>query len=234
MAEMGNNIYANSVDLYIHAYYARFCREEGAIDQYIITSPQNTFHGCMKYIYDNHLCKMGLQERDGRYKIDVLEALLSLYIDLCGMYDKVVTVTGYGRLLGLYEHDVYNICSSNGYKTTYISDIGMGNVVGYDRELSTRYRAILNTLKGSREGSTAAKLTASKGNMLGLLAVANHYHSWNAPGISYDDTRRAALDASQLPQLGADPGATTPPPLPGGCVPCGDPCGDDDGTSSNG
>lgn len=239
MAEMGNNIYADSVDLYIHAYYSRFCREEGAIDQYIITSPQNTWHGCMGYIYKEYISTMELQDQTGRYSIDILEGLLLLYMDLCSMYDKVVTVTGYGRLIGVYEQDVYNICSSCGYRTIYISDTVLGNVVGYDKELSTRYKVLLNTLKGGREGSTAAKLTASKGNMLGLLAVANHYHSWNAPGISYDDTRKAALDASQLPQLGADPGLATTPPLPGAVSPAGIPAGDDgsvadDWTGSNG
>lgn len=188
-------VYPNKLTVYLHEYYYRFCKNEDEIDSYIQKSPQNTFHGCMRYLYnklikDNYIVK----DSNSRYIIENLEYLLAIYLDLCMVYDKAVTVCGYAYLIGTNTDQFTALCGD-------INNNLSGNLKG---ELSVRFKLILKQLISEREGSLAAKLTASKGNMLGLLAVQNHYHNWNAPGISYDDTRKAALDASQLPQLGAN------------------------------
>ena len=37
---------------------------------------------------------------------------------------------------------------------------------------------------------------------MGILAILNHQFRWNLPGVSRENTQRAALGASDLPKLG--------------------------------
>ena len=51
--------------------------------------------------------------------------------------------------------------------------------------------------------SLSAKLPTAGNKAMGILAMLNHHFQWNLPGVSRENTQRAALGASDLTKLGA-------------------------------
>jgi len=117
------------------------------------------------------------------YNPDALKVLLDLYIYLCDCYDKAVSFKGFSCLCGMSYDELYYWLGDN--------------------TVSKIYSDFAKTIKQSRHDSLTDILTTAKRNPVGILGILNHEYGWNMPGVTRETKRVVALEADQLPDLGA-------------------------------
>lgn len=117
------------------------------------------------------------------FNYDLLGTIADIYIYLCYKYDKIINPNGFSKLTGI----------------DFITISQWGNP---DNRLSQESFSIYQKIIAERQESLSNKLTAAKGNPVGILAILNHFHSWNLPGVSREMAPRRALTAEELPKLG--------------------------------
>lgn len=193
MSDMNNkDIFENDLDLYLHL----FCEENNIQD--IRKESQAVWNSCLRYIYKhvfkdkNILKQKQLYKTDDRvqytnynsYNYELVLYVLDIYIyDMCMKYDKEVSMIGFSTLTGI---DI-----------STIMDWGNGST-----KLSETSFLIYEKLRTFREESLSNKLATGNKNPVGVLAILNRHYQWNMPGIGREQTKQAALPASELPKLG--------------------------------
>ena len=117
----------------------------------------------------------------------LLNTIADIYIYLCYKYDKIINPNGFSKLTGI----------------DFTTIRQWGNP---DNRLSQESFLVYQKIVAERQESLSNKLTAAKSNPVGILAILNHLHGWNLPGVSREIAPRRALTAEELPKLGAREG----------------------------
>ena len=119
------------------------------------------------------------------YNYDLVNDICDIYIDLCFINDKEISIMGFSNLTGI--------------------DSNMIQDWGVNSRLSAMSSLIYEKLITLREESLSNKLTVVK-NPVGILAILNRHYQWNLPGVSREGTQKQSLGAAELPKLGQNNG----------------------------
>lgn len=119
------------------------------------------------------------------YNYDLVNDICDIYIDLCFINDKEISILGFSNLTGI--------------ENTCIQDWGA------NERLSATSLQIYKKLITLREESLSNKLAVVK-NPVGILAILNRHYQWNLPGVSREGTQKQSLGAAELPKLGQNNG----------------------------
>jgi len=119
-----------------------------------------------------------------RYNYELVNNICDIYIDLCFLYDKEVSIIGFSNITGIDTENINNWGNNNG-------------------KLSQEGFVVYKKLYEYREESLSDKLATGNKNPVGILAILNRHYQWNLPGVSREKTFDAALPASKLPLFGA-------------------------------
>ena len=178
------------------ALYLRMFCETNEIDN-IKSESQSVWNGALRYIRkhvfnnrdvlkskDNiNIYNNNIPSNFNAYNYDTVNSVCDIYIDLCFVYDKEVSIIGFSNLTGIDQELIYNW----GNEGTKLS--------------STSYQ-IYKKLNEFREESLSNKLVTGRQNPVGVLGVLNRHYAWNLPGVSREQTEKRALTDEQMPKLG--------------------------------
>lgn len=117
------------------------------------------------------------------YNYDLLNDICDIYIYLCMLYEKEISVVGYCLLTGIKQDTIY--------------DWAKGST-----KLSQVSRDIPKKLFQFREESLSNKLVTGKRNPVGVIAVLNRQFGWASPYTSDSRSQNKPLPANELPTLG--------------------------------
>lgn len=191
MAEI--EIFENDIYLYIK----KFTEEQNIED--LKKESQTVWSGCLMYICKNVFKKKVNPLKDSnlysfdapnnpinrtnynKYNIDKVSELLNLYIYLCALYDKAITVLDFCKLSGIDSDTIYT-WGKEGQGTEAGSK-------GYD---------IFKKLTKEREESLSNRLISGRTNPVGTIAVLNHYHGWSQQNAQTEPSRLTKRTAEQI------------------------------------
>lgn len=192
--EAAGDVFENDIEMYLKI----FCEENNITD--MTTEPQSRWNACLMYInkyvfkgtnklklkgplngYHNNNLNLN-NSSCGAYDINIINNICDIYIYLCGLYDKEVSIMGFSKLTGVN----YETLMRWGRK---------GN------ELGTSSYDTYKKLLMEREESLSSKLATGNKNPVGILAILNKHYQWNLPGVKTEQNRQIKT-AEQLPQLG--------------------------------
>ena len=163
-------VYANEIENYL----AEFC-ENMQIDD-MTKETQNRWNAALLYINKYVFKGKGLLYTNdrlcNRYDIDKVNALCDIYINLCYMYDKEVSIMGFSKLSGI-DTDTINSWGNEEYMA------------------SSNASVIYKKLTKEREESLSGMLISGKRNPVGILGALNRHYQWNMPGVSNRDNNKA-------------------------------------------
>ena len=200
------------------ALYLRMFCEANEIDN-IKSESQSVWNGALRYIrkhvfnnrdvlkskYNINIYNNNIPSNFNAYNYDTVNSVCDIYIDLCFVYDKEVSIIGFSNLTGIDQELIYNW----GNEGTKLS--------------STSYQ-IYKKLNEFREESLSNKLVTGRQNPVGVLGVLNRHYAWNLPGVSREQTEKRALTARDLPKLGTNQSEE----LPQNCIEINDNSADHD------
>ena len=189
--EQTAEVFENDIAMYL----SMFCDDNG-IDN-IKTESQSVWNGALRFIRKHVFANRDvLKSRDNiniynnnipsnfnAYNYDTVNSICDIYIDLCFVYDKEVSIIGFSNLTGIDTELIYNW----GNERTKLSSLSFN---------------VYKKLNEYREESLSNKLVTGRQNPVGVLGVLNRHYQWNMPGVSRESTNKQALTASELPQLG--------------------------------
>ena len=201
----------------IALYLRMFCEENGIED--MKKESQSVWNGALRYIRrhvfnnkdvlkskDNiNIYNNNIPSTFNAYNYDTVNNICDIYIDLCFINDKEVSIIGFSNLTGIDQELIYNW----GNEGTKLS--------------STSYQ-IYKKLNEFREESLSNKLVTGRQNPVGVLGVLNRHYAWNLPGVSREQAEKRALTARDLPKLGTN----QPEELPQNCIKISDNSADHD------
>lgn len=190
------DIFENDIEM----YFNQFCENEEIED--MRDMPQSIFYAALIYVYNNvfkNTDRLRLKNRldnyynnniylnntnCNSYNYDYLNSIADYYIYLCFKYNKICTISGFGKLTGISTGVIYNW----GAESTRADRLSQAS---YDlwKKLSDNY-----------EDSGEARLWSGK-NPVGQLAVMNRRFGWNLPGVSREASVKTIKTAADLPQL---------------------------------
>ena len=163
-------VYANEIENYL----AEFCDNMQIED--MTKETQNRWNAALLYINKYVFKGKGLlytQDRlYNRYDINKVNALCDIYVNLCYMYDKEVSIMGFSKLSGI-DTDTINSWGNNEYQSSSESSV------------------IYKKLTKEREESLSGMLISGKRNPVGILGALNRHYQWNMPGVSNRDNNKA-------------------------------------------
>lgn len=184
-------VFENDITMYL----SMFCEENGIDD--IKTESQSVWNGALRFIRKHVFANRDvLKSRDNiniynnnipsnfnAYNYDTVNSICDIYIDLCFVYDKEVSIIGFSNLTGIDTELIYNW----GNERTKLSSLSFN---------------VYKKLNEFREESLSNKLVTGRQNPVGVLGVLNRHYQWNMPGVSRETNNKKTLTASELPQLG--------------------------------
>lgn len=173
-----------------------FCEENGIED--MKKESQSVWNGALRYIrrhvFNN---KDLLKETNNIYNInnsiasnynmynyELVNNICDIYIDLCFINDKEVSILGFSNLTGI-DNETINVWGNN------------------DSKLSKLSFGIYKKLSQFREESLSNKLVTGNKNPVGVIAVLNRQYGWASPYTSDSNRQKTALTAAELPKLDA-------------------------------
>ena len=171
-----------------------FC-EENVIDD-MKKESQSVWNGALRYIrrhvFNN---KDVLKSKDNinihnnnipstfnAYNYDTVDSICDIYIDLCFINDKEVSIIGFSNLTGI-DNETINVWGNN------------------DNKLSSLSFGIYKKLSQFREESLSNKLVTGNKNPVGVIAVLNRQYGWASPYTSDSNRQKRSLTAAELPKL---------------------------------
>ena len=175
-------------------YLTLFCEENGIED--MKKESQSVWNGALRYIRrhvfsnkdvlkskDNiNIYNNNIPSTFNAYNYDTVNSICDIYIDLCFINDKEVSILGFSNLTGI-DNETINIWGNN------------------DNKLSTLSFGIYKKLSQFREESLSNKLVTGNKNPVGVIAVLNRQYGWASPYTSDSNRHKQALTADALPQL---------------------------------
>ena len=179
----------------IQMYLTMFCEEQGIED--MKKESQSVWNGALRYIRrhvfsnkdvlkskDNiNIYNNNIPSNFNAYNYDTVNSVCDIYIDLCFVYDKEVSIIGFSNLTGIDTELIYNWGNEN-------------------TKLSSTSFNVYKKLNQYREESLSNKLVTGRQNPVGVLGVLNRHYAWNLPGVSREQTEKRALTDEQMPKLG--------------------------------
>jgi hypothetical protein len=163
----------------------------------MVKESQNRFNAALSYIYTHKIKNtFNIKNKGDLYNsinVDVIEYIYNnIFISLCNIYNKEISISSFCYLIGVscstFENWLFN---DNQY--------GITGDLNKDK-LNNIRKTFLKNIQRDNENSLQNLLTSGKVNPVGVLAVLNHSHGWNLPGVSRE-VARPALTAENLPKL---------------------------------
>lgn len=223
----------------IEKYIDMFCERYGIDD--ISKESQNRWNACLIYLRNNlvrpniHLFKTDTGN-GAYYDPEATLHLCDLYITYCYLNDKEVSIIGFSNFTGINQDRIYLWGNSDtdsietyNYKyngTMYTVDSN-GNTIDKDLyinnnsssndsinktiKLSILHKEIHKKLVEYRQETLSSMLTSGKRNPVGVLAILNHYYSWNMPHVTKEVVAKNLVSREQVQAL---PTQETAPALP--------------------
>ena len=196
-------VFANDIELHL----SMFCEEQNIED--LRKESQAVWNGALRYIrrkvFPNkdilksktniNIYNNIIPSNFNAYNYDLVNDICDIYIDLCFINDKEISILGFSNLTGI--------------ENTCIQDWGA------NERLSATSLQIYKKLITLREESLSNKLAVVK-NPVGILAILNRHYQWNLPGVSREGTQKQSLGAAELPKLGQNNGVFQD--LPSNCT----------------
>lgn len=181
----------------IQMYLTMFCEENGIED--MKKESQSVWNGALRYIRrhvfnnkdvlkskDNiNIYNNNIPSTFNAYNYDTVNSICDIYIDLCFINDKEVSIIGFSNLTGI-DNETINVWGNN------------------DNKLSSLSFGIYKKLTQFREESLSNKLVTGNKNPVGVIAVLNRQYGWASPYTSDSNRQKRALTADELPKLGAN------------------------------
>lgn len=176
---MTDNFDIEAIKQDIQALINNFTAVHGIED--LTKAPQRQFMALSSYIGQNYFKKSKILRdntprdngsaaifRNRDYDIPKLAACISLYFDICGLYNKAFLYDGVASFIG---------CSENTL-----------------RENSEKLTSFGIDLNQKRESSLSAGAVDPKTtNITGLLAALNHWHQWSGTGSNRTEVRETTV-----------------------------------------
>lgn len=180
----------------IYLYIKRFTEEQNIED--LKKESQTVWSGCLMYVCKNVFKKKinPLKETElipienneyfnhsnyNKYNIKKVSELLDLYIYLCALYDKAITVLDFCKLSGIDSETIYSWGRD-----------GQGEKAG------SPSTDIFKRLTKEREESLSNRLISGRTNPVGTIAVLNHYHGWSQQNAQTEPSRLTKRTAEQI------------------------------------
>ena len=178
-------------------YLTMFCEENGIED--MKKESQSVWNGALRYIRrhvfnnkdvlkskDNiNIYNNNIPSTFNAYNYDTVNSICDIYIDLCFINDKEVSIIGFSNLTGI-DNETINVWGNN------------------DNKLSSLSFGIYKKLSQFREESLSNKLVTGNKNPVGVIAVLNRQYGWASPYTSDSNRQKRPLTADELPKLGAN------------------------------
>ena len=154
------------------------------LDQYIDTheiedmrrEPQSRWNAALlyinKYVFKGKGILLKPHTISNAYHIPTVNNICDIYINLCYMYDKEVSIMGFSKLSGI-DTDTINSWGNEEYM------------------VSSNASVIYKKLTKEREESLSSMLISGKRNPVGILGALNRHYQWNMPGVSNRDNNKA-------------------------------------------
>lgn len=182
-------VFENDIQLYL----SMFCEEKGIED--IKAESQSVWNGALRYIRKHVFgCPDILKSKDNiniynnnipsnfnAYNYEIVNSVCDIYIDLCFVNDKEVSIIGFSNLTGIDAETI--------------------RLWGNEDRLSSTSFAVYKKLFDFREESLSNKLVTGRQNPVGVLGVLNRHYAWNMPGVREDKSSKRVLTAAELPRL---------------------------------
>ena len=182
-------------------YLTMFCEENGIED--MKKESQSVWNGALRYIRrhvfsnkdvlkskDNiNIYNNNIPSNFNAYNYDTVNSICDIYIDLCFINDKEVSIIGFSNLTGI-DNETINIWGNN------------------DNKLSSLSFGIYKKLSQFREESLSNKLVTGNKNPVGVIAVLNRQYGWASPYTSDSNRQKKALTDAELPKLNTKSYAT--------------------------
>ena len=186
-------VFENDISLYL----SMFCEENGIDD--MKKESQSVWNGALRYIRRHVFNNKDLLKEPNNiyntnnsivsnynmYNYELVNNICDIYIDLCFINDKEVSIIGFSNLTGI-DNETINVWGNN------------------DNKLSTLSFGIYKKLSQFREESLSNKLVTGNKNPVGVIAVLNRQYGWASPYTSDSNRQKRPLTAAELPKLGAN------------------------------
>lgn len=183
--EQTQEIFENDIALYLKM----FCEDKGIED--IKAESQSVWNGALRYIRKHVFgCPDILKSKDNiniynnnipsnfnAYNYEIVNSVCDIYIDLCFVNDKEVSIIGFSNLTGIDAETI--------------------RLWGNEDRLSSTSFAVYKKLFDFREESLSNKLVTGRQNPVGVLGVLNRHYAWNMPGVREDKSSRKTISADE-------------------------------------
>lgn len=190
----GVEVFDNDIVMYL----SMFCEENDIAN--IKNESQSVWNAALRYIRkhvfrDTKILKSKeiidihnnkIPSNFNSYNYDLVNDVCNIYIDLCFLYDKEVSIIGFSNLTGIDDETI--------------------RLWGEEDRLSKTSFEICKKLISFREESLSNKLVTGKQNPVGVLGVLNRHFAWNMPGVRQD---RKQLTSETPEQIAAKYGQKT-------------------------
>lgn len=183
-------VFENDIQLYL----TLFCEENGIED--MKKESQSVWNGALRYIRrhvfsnkdvlkskDNiNIYNNNIPSTFNAYNYNTVNYICDIYIDLCFINDKEVSIIGFSNLTGIDTELIYNWGNEN-------------------TKLSTASFNVYKKLSQFREESLSNKLVTGNKNPVGVIAVLNRQYGWASPYTSDSNKQRKSISAEEIRQL---------------------------------
>lgn len=180
-------VFENDIVLYL----SEFCKEQGIDD--MRKESQSLWNGALrfirKHVFNNrnvlkskdniNIYNNNIPSTFNAYNYDTVNSVCDIYIDLCFINDKEVSIIGFSNLTGINTELIYNWGNEN-------------------TKLSASSFNVYKKLNQFREESLSNKLVTGKQNPVGVLGVLNRHYQWNMPGVSRENASKQTLTAADI------------------------------------
>ena len=182
-------VFENDIQLYL----SMFCEENGIED--MTKEPQSRWNACLTYIQRHVFNNKDLLKETNNiyntnnsiasnynmYNYELVNNICDIYIDLCFINDKEVSIIGFSNLTGIDTELIYNWANEN-------------------TKLSTTSFNVYKKLSQFREESLSNKLVTGNKNPVGVIAVLNRQYGWASPYTSDSNKQRKSISAEEIRQ----------------------------------
>ena len=182
-------VFENDIEMYL----TMFCEENGIED--MKKESQSVWNGALRYIrrhvFNNkdllkepnniYNINNSIASNYNMYNYELVNNICDIYIDLCFINDKEVSIIGFSNLTGI-DNETINVWGNN------------------DSKLSSKSFGIYKKLSQFREESLSNKLVTGNKNPVGVIAVLNRQYGWASPYTSDSNKQRKSISAEEIRQ----------------------------------